>query len=822
VTDTLHFLPWLRRGLGLDAGQRDTGQVQLPRVVRISPRVDVDGVPASTSLALRPADHASAIDGSQIVRRFPQPGALDAEHGYFPLVEVLSPELPWVLTPARADERVDDEDSTGRLRPWLVLVCVPQSAGDFVAGSNGRPARLVVPVEELPDLGESYAWAHVQSTIAPEDVATGLASSDPGAVIARFVCPRRLEPNTRYRAALVAAFAVAGEQLVAAWDVAAGEPAMPALSVYDTWTFTTGEVSSFEELCLRLGPVQDDSLVLGLHTLDVTELGCIDPWPAGTDRVTVEYTGALWDSNVSARGLGQLGDEFDLAATKILNEGAGRVVLKLSDPDPVVAPPFYGRFATNALAMPEEPGWQRQVNLGPNRRAAAGLGADIVRIHQERFMAMAWNQAGALRETNRELSRTRLQAEIGRTWRHRARRLDPLAQVSVLRSQLTFVRADDGQAPRRLLANSTVPAGLATPAFLRQTRPGAVVATAVAARGNPRGDGPRWTNYVATSFGTASTRRAMHFGAVGIPAGTGLADPRRPGGEIEIPPPQLFDDLDIADVAAATAFVQPVTAARRRITRRIPALAGELAGHEESELPTRVRWGPTIGEALMWLLVERSAELLLPGVQDFPLNAVRVVEANPAFVASFLAGANHEMAREMLWREFPADLSWTTFHRFWDRPNRADADIDNMVDWPEGDKLVELGAAGGESVVVLVRGDLVRLYPSVRILLQDPAGVGRLPTFGGWIPPDVRFVAFDVPEAELVTAPDSAWQVVFEEQQSEPRFGLDTWPDGAAVHLAVGDEGDAWGLNAAHAAAYTYQAPFRYRFRVVDLIGGTG
>ena len=58
----------------------------------------------------------------------------------------------------------------------------------------------------------------------------------------------------------------------------------------------------------------------------------------------------------------------------------------------------------------------------------------------------------------------------------------------------------------------------------------------------------------------------------------------------------------------------------------------------------------------MWSLVELSPELLLPGVDLFPNNAVRVVETNPAFVAAFLAGANHEMTRELLWREYPADI----------------------------------------------------------------------------------------------------------------------------------------------------------------------
>jgi len=106
-------------------------------------------------------------------------------------------------------------------------------------------------------------------------------------------------------------------------------------------------------------------------------------------------------------------------------------------------------------------------------------------------------------------------------------------------------------------------------------------------------------------------------------------------------------------------------------------------------------------------------------------------------------------------------------------------------------------------------------------------------------------MAFDVASADEVTAPGSKWQVVLEEQPTEPRFGLDTIADGDDVpeleswndlswdhvdtpigsHLAVAGtlsadttlDGATWGLNAAHMARATY----RLTFDVVDLIGGS-
>jgi hypothetical protein len=883
MSETLHFLPWLRRGLGLTLTNRDPGSGALPRNAPIQAQVEInDDDTAVATLSLRPVDHATGIDPTQIVRRYPSPSSVDAEHGYFPLVDISAPDLPWVLTPAAPNDDADDPDSPGRLRPWVVLVCVEESAAELVPGADGRPARLFVNAAQLPDLAESFAWAHVQSAVPRKDVVPSL-SDNPGAVLARLVCPRRLAPNTRYRVAIVAAFAAEDDTVVPAWPRAEGDE---ELIVYDTWTMSTGEAGSFEELCERLGPVDDPNLILGLHRTDVTELGPVDPWPKGTKRVVVDYAGAMWDTNVQPADLGPLTDDFANDVIPLLLLADDRAELELDDPDPVVTPPYYGIFAARPKGVPRS-GWLHDLNLDPNHRAAAGLGAEIVRIHQERFMAMAWQQAGQLRETNRQLSFTRLQAEVARTWKDRVDELDAHQRVAVMRPQLSFVRDESGAAPRRSLAESSFPNALVSPAYLRVVRPGAVVATA-AVRRNPRGH--TWDSSLGDTFGSPSLRDALEFAVPRTPAGTRLDDTRGalddaavdtdvpdevPGNDGPLPTAQrrprlnlgrrrrgrtqplpsaqlnivIADTFDLVSTATLlTTAIAPIQTGRGRLTSRIAGLAGVLKGTSADELPTRVAVGPVIDEALVWSLVELSPELLLPGVDLFPNNAVRVVETNPAFVAAFLAGANHEMTRELLWREYPADIGSTTFRRFWDRPLPSEPDIEPMVKWTPEQELAHIGAHGGDTVVVLIRGDLVRHYPTVRVLLVDPTtNIASLPTFGGWIPPDVRFMAFDVASAGVVTAPGSGWRVVLEEQPTEPRFGLDTIAEGDDlptltswnalswdhVGTAIGDhlviegalpanttiEDATWGRNAAHMAQATYQAPFRFTFDVDELIG---
>jgi hypothetical protein len=881
MSETIHFLPWLRRGLALRLIARDRGQTDVPRSAPVKAYVEINNRDdrAEASIALRPADHVVGIDATQILRRYPAPASAEAEYGYFPLVEVSAPDLPWVVTPLAPNEFTDQfGDSNGRLRPWVVLVCVDAELSDLVTSTDGQPARLPVPADQLPDLAESFAWSHVQSTVPPKDVAETLADQ-PGAIIARLVCPRRLAPKTAYRAALVAAFVRDGDLLKPAWTPESGEV---TLTVYDTWVFTTGEASSFEELCLRLGPVTDPDFQLGMMSMDVTDLGSVDPWPEAQRPIVVDYTGALWDVHVAPRVLDRAhASRFERSVTKLLNQGDARLELDLDAPDPVVAPPFVGAYASRQHRVPADY-WLHDLNLDPNRRAAAGLGAEIVRIHQERFMARAWRQAGQVRETNRQLSAARLQSEIGRTVKARIDRLDELERVSLLRAPLSFVRDPEGDAPRQLLAESSIPNALLSPAYRRLMRPGAVVARASAKRA--KGE-PSLHSAMANSFGRFHDREAIRFGVPAAPAGTTFHPPRtqdrrgdrlkaerRAGTGISSSPfgvaplggvssvAESTDDvvlgsaqtLELDKVAAlATARVRPMDATRRRMLSRVPALGEVLAqnGVQDDEFPSRVLIGPVIDEALVWSLIELSPDLLMPGVQEFPNNSVRVVETNAAFVASFLAGANHEMTRELLWREYPADLGSTTFQRFWDRPDLQDVDIQPMAGWRKKAELDRLGAEGGSSVVVLVRGDLIRHYPSVRILLVDPEGRTLMPSFAGWIPPDVRFLAFDAPRS--ATAKGTEWKVIFEEQVTEPRFGLDTTPQGEhpkplnswndlswehltgqtpGGHMTVlgggidrrylpAPAGATWGLNAAHMARITYQAPFRYTMRLRDLIG---
>ena len=354
------------------------------------------------------------------------------------------------------------------------------------------------------------------------------------------------------------------------------------------------------------------------------------------------------DAQLAPDGLGPLTDDFAGPVREMLDRSVLHPTIQPDDPDPVVGPPFYGSYASGADTVPIF-GWMPVLNLAPAPRMAAGLGAEVVRRNQERFMALAWQQAGEIREANRELSFTRLQGEIGAAWKRRIDKLDPLARVAVTRSQLSFVRDGQGLAPRALLGDSSFPGALVSPAFRRAVRPGFVTAKA-AARRNP--EHPLWYGALGSTFGAPRSRRQMSFGKPVTPAGMRFADSRHHGEPLPDPgiDPGIAGTFDLDDTATlASGAIAPAAAGRSRLAARIPALVEIFAAIEPSDTPTRVTVGPVIDEALMWSLVEMSPELLAAGCRRFPEQCGPPGRSEPGVRRRVhWPGANHEMTRELL------------------------------------------------------------------------------------------------------------------------------------------------------------------------------
>jgi len=204
------FLPWLRQGAATAVTASDGLGADQPAVATLQATVSVSGAqPVGVSVQLRGPGDVVGLDPAEIVRMEPPPGTTSFEPNHLAYVDFDRPDLPWLFTPLAAG-------ADGRLRPWLCLVVVRVQDGVSLLGPGdgplpvlqiGPPAR---PADELPDPEDGWAWAHAQvaaGQVDAEAIRTALAGPV-DVSLSRLICPRLLQPDTRYIACVVPAFDV--------------------------------------------------------------------------------------------------------------------------------------------------------------------------------------------------------------------------------------------------------------------------------------------------------------------------------------------------------------------------------------------------------------------------------------------------------------------------------------------------------------------------------------------------------------------------------------------------------------------------------------
>jgi hypothetical protein len=222
----------------------------------------------------------------------------------------------------------------------------------------------------------------------------------------------------------------------------------------------------------------------------------------------------------------------------------------------------------------------------------------------------------------------------------------------------------------------------------------------------------------------------------------------------------VFDQV-IAMTAPAATF----TAALERVLVD-PATVPDPTNPEPAA-PIPDRLAPRFGAPMASALAELGQEWLLPGLGDVPANTALALRTSSSFVQAFMIGLNHELGRELLWREFPTPLNATFFQRFWDSAidPAAPVDLDPLADW--GDRPLGTPTATGERFVLLLRTELLRRFPHA-LVTAVRGDETRLPVFSGALVPDVRFFGFAIPADEA-----ALWSIVIAEQPGAPRFGFE-------------------------------------------------
>lgn len=431
------FLPWVQPATAANIPDTATDRLDAnqPGVVQLPVKLVVNSSAVEKAVRLYGPGEITGIDLQQVVRTEPRHLTSDFEPNYFPAIEFDRPDFPWLFTPARGDEQ-------GRLRPWLCLVVVRKQEGVALRPSGTSPLPTLEiqaparPGDELPDLAESWAWAHAQLTGTERSNLKATLAGDPARSVSRLLCPRRLDPNTQYIACVVPTFELgrkagldlpiqtADEQrLEPAWLSGPQSPREVKLPVYYHWAFRTGAGGDFEELVRRL-EARALPPEVGKRPMDISRPGFRVEPPPPPEGAVLGLEGALRpvrsrpDDWADASRL-----PFQTELKRILNTPWQLATKEGGDQEPIVGPPIYGcwQAAVHEVAATDPPSlapppswppplWLDELNLDPRNRVAAGMGTEVVRGQQEALMASAWEQLGEIEKINQRLR----QAQLGR------------------------------------------------------------------------------------------------------------------------------------------------------------------------------------------------------------------------------------------------------------------------------------------------------------------------------------------------------------------------------------------------------------------------
>ncbi len=280
--------------------------------------------------------------------------------------------------------------------------------------------------------------------------------------------------------------------------------------------------------------------------------------------------------------------------------------------------------------------------------------------------------------------------------------------------------------------------------------------------------------------------------------------------DLPVDPPQA-PGLNVAELKTTLLKrLDPVVTVTRRMQALI-SLSPRFIRDQVDPLDT-IMAAPDFPQPMYAPLRDLSPDYVLPGVELILPDTVGLLQTNHKFIESYMVGLNYEMGRQLLWNDYPTDQRGSYFRQFWDVsayvPTPSDPtdpaqltellkDIPPIHTWP---KPVPLGQHPNRTdvvlnnVVLLVRGELFKRYPNAivyagkaipkdgKLVLDDT--VEKYPIFGGILPTDITFLGFNLSEGDArggTPASPNGYFFVFQEQPSEPRFGLEPNEDGPMV-----------------------------------------
>ncbi len=491
--------------------------------------------------------------------------------------------------------------------------------------------------------------------------------------------------------------------------------------------------------------------------------------------------------------------------------------------------------------------WLEELNLDPKNRVAAGLGTIVIQELQEDLMAAAWDQAGAIVEANRRLRLAKLSRTLSKNVFDKTLKImNPDTMISTITPFHTRVSISmegtttHGETIANILHNSPIPNAFFTPSFRKITSRRGKIHRGLLSEDNHE------NNLLFSNLLKDFNKNLSN------------EDPNRPSKrfmttiESLLPIPEIdsnrfstekdfLDDQflsnnpDFKDLEKTIPNFEETVIEELPNTKTVPLdkiherLFIDLDPDYtittktlfEIHRPERHRENlkdkldpimvyPKFNRPMFEPLLNISEELLLPGVEDIPENTVSLLEVNSAFINSYMVGLNHEMSRELLWREYPTDQRGSYFRQFWDpsiaiererlqRLSSLGLDAQDSLPREDDEKIIEkyrdideihkwkessISDPKNQNISIepkafLIKGELMRRYPNAIIyairavwyknkptlptITQTDPNTGlvkrvfpnlseeiREPLFKGTMNPDITFFGFSIPEAELL------------------------------------------------------------------------
>jgi hypothetical protein len=473
VSAVYTFLSWVRQGLsgaGLPPDTPSANASALPASTVVPISLKISGnepIPKNVRIA-GPGD-VIGIDPKQVVRCDPPPFTRGFEPNFMAAVEFDRPDFPWMFTPA-------SPNAESRLRPWLCLIVVKKGQGIELRNASGDQVPILAIgsainlAEVLPDLKDSWGWAHAQVSGELNDPNSldAIISGSPERTVSRLICPQRLAPDTSYIACVVPTFEagrLAGLGLPLTDEAKSLNPAWRLenqqlsrgllLPVYYSWEFTTSAPGDFQSLVEKLQPRSASGL--GVRDMVV-------------DDNVLSFEGALRGSETEFV-------PFDNEAAKIFGSQLRWLVndQAVAGGERILGPPVYGGTYVNTVRIPDQnsqPVWLSEINLNPCFRSIAALGTSVIQAQQEALMASAWEQAGEVERANTIRKNAQLlRAVSGSIYQNHLLRLPESSLIQVTRPLHARVVVETNKTIERAIADSNTPVAVTTSAFRRATRP---------------------------------------------------------------------------------------------------------------------------------------------------------------------------------------------------------------------------------------------------------------------------------------------------------------------------------------------------------------